>query len=167
VELQLVPLGPVGPGVLELLMNGLPGHLPVQPVVVPIPGRAWGPGLLPSAAAVDALLGVPLPAGAWRLGVTECPMVADDGRRVFGQATLGGPVAVVSLAGLMRPAERLPRRLLISALHELGHLAGVEHCAEPRCVMYPSRSVDHTDRKGPEACAACDARIRAFFAGSA
>jgi archaemetzincin len=165
VVLQLTPLGPVAPGVLESLTGGLPGHLPVQPVVVPTMTIPDGP--LRSAAAVDALLR-DAPQAGWRLGITERTLLSAEERPIVGEATVGGPAAVISLAPLRGATQELfSRRLLVSALHELGHLAGAEHCPDSTCVMYPSREMAETDAKGPRPCAGCDALIRAFFAGGA
>jgi archaemetzincin len=166
VRLELVPLGPVPPAVLERLMRGLPGHLPVQPVIVS--GRS---ALAPPSRSIDALdqlLENSARGRARRLGLTAAPLSGEDGDPVLGEATVGGPVAVISLAPLASDDEALfARRVLVSALHELGHLAGAGHCADPGCVMYASRRVADTDRKGPAPCPRCAGAIRAFFADGA
>ena len=117
---------------------------------------------------VDALLDRaekdPCAAGeCWWLGVAEAELCAPEYDVVFGEATVAGPCAVVGLGSLrgrsVDGGSMLWTRLLTSALHELGHLAGAEHCADPECVMYPSRDVADTDRKGDGYCAGCGDRV--------
>jgi predicted Zn-dependent protease len=101
----------------------------------------------------------------WALAVTEAELCAPGLESVIGEATVGGCCAVVGLARLRaqdgRSAATLRRRLVTEAVHELGHVAGLEHCADPRCVMYPSRDIADTDRKGGEFCRRCRAELAA------
>ena len=78
---------------------------------------------------------------------------------VFGEALLGGRVAVVYTLRLRPeyygdpPDERLfHERLLKEALHELGHAWGLKHCSNPRCVMSFSNSILEVDMKEPRYC---------------
>lgn len=95
----------------------------------------------------------------WLLGVVAAPLHAEDGSRVFGQAAVGGGCAVVSFpardAATDCDAIRSMDRAVKTAVHELAHAAGLGHCADPACVMYPSRDIDDTDRKAAGFCAAC------------
>lgn len=125
-------------------------------------------GQYPSACFVDSLIdradhqGVAEMASVWTLGITDVDLFAPGLEFVFGEATLGGCCAVVSTARL-RPENygeapdrrRFLRRLLVEAVHELGHVAGLDHCTVPRCVMSPSRIIEDSDRKGPDFCPAC------------
>jgi archaemetzincin len=164
-RLRLAPLGSVPPAVIELLTTGLPGFLPVQPVVVYGEEPQWPAGSLPSAVALDSLLRHAGPAPEWWLGISDRPLVDGDGQPVFGEATIGGPAAVLSLPALhTENAASFQHRVLVSALHELGHMAGAPHCADPLCVMYPSRSAAETDAKGPRPCTRCAPLVRSFFA---
>ncbi|HEX9108975.1 MAG TPA: matrixin family metalloprotease, partial [Longimicrobiales bacterium] len=54
-----------------------------------------------------------------------------------------------------RSARVFFRRALTEAMHEIGHMAGLGHCADPGCVMHFSHGVQETDRKGVEFCARC------------
>ena len=110
---------------------------------------------------MDALLeradrGAP---GGWWLGVAEAELCAPGFEVVFGEATVAGPCAVVGLATLRaRTGDGTPPlwpRLVTTAIHELGHLAGADHCADPACVMYPSRDLVDTDQKGNSFCGSC------------
>ncbi len=49
----------------------------------------------------------------------------------------------------------LRRRVLVEAVHELGHALGLGHCEFPGCVMFFSNRIGDTDRKGPGFCFRC------------
>jgi archaemetzincin len=49
----------------------------------------------------------------------------------------------------------LRRRLLVEALHELGHVGGLDHCGEPSCAMAEAATVEDVDRKEPAFCGSC------------
>jgi archaemetzincin len=81
---------------------------------------------------------------------------------VFGEAEVGGSVAVVSTFrlqperyGLGTDAALFHRRLLTEAVHELGHEFGLIHCSEQDCAMHSSSSVEEIDLKGWRLCEAC------------
>lgn len=129
-------------------------------------------GQVLSSAVVDALLDRAEalgrdPARCWTLGLTDADLYAPGLDFVFGEAAMGGGCAVVSLARLREGAGSDPAtfrtRLLTEAVHEVGHLAGLDHCPDPGCVMNRSACVEESDRKGPHPCAAC----RALLSGAA
>jgi archaemetzincin len=86
---------------------------------------------------------------------------------VFGQAQLGGRVAVVSLARLrqefygMAPNQEIfMERTVKEALHETGHTFGLVHCSDQRCAMSLATNVRQIDGKNGAWCATCAARLR-------
>jgi len=102
------------------------------------------------------------------LAVTERDLFIPVLTFVFGQAQLGGRAGVVSLArlrqefyGLPRNDAVLVRRAHKEAMHETGHLFGLVHCADRRCVMSLATSVRQIDAKEAVFCAPCKARLRA------
>lgn len=154
------------------LRHHLPRSLELEPVSGPEIGLAeqWkdpGSGVYDSNRIVDALIEVLAPETSdnhtprpgWTLVLTEADLCAPGRPFVFGEATLGGPIALVSIARLAAPdPEVLRLRTLKEAAHEIGHLAGLEHCPDPRCVMFPSTDLPDTDAKLDTLCSACRER---------
>jgi archaemetzincin len=84
----------------------------------------------------------------------------------FGRARLHGRALVVSLArlgpefyGMAPDREVTARRAAVEVLHELGHVAGLAHCAEPLCLMRLARNVEAIDLRGAAFCGACAAAM--------
>jgi archaemetzincin len=100
--------------------------------------------------------------GGYLLAVTGVDLFAQGLNFVFGEADARVGYAIISLARLRAPylgfpltTERLLRRTLIEAVHEVGHLRGLGHCPRISCVMHFSDSLADTDRKTPDFCVAC------------
>jgi archaemetzincin len=98
----------------------------------------------------------------WTLGVTEADLYMPERNFVFGEATVGGCCALISLARLRPIGASLPNasplfrsRILKEAMHELGHVAGLPHCSRSRCVMSPSDAAEKVDRKEAAFCGVC------------
>ena len=86
---------------------------------------------------------------------------------VFGQADSAAGVALISLKRLRQDFYGLPpneklflERALKEAVHELGHLFGLGHCADTGCVMHFSNSLADTDRKSAAFCQTCRKQLR-------
>ena len=97
------------------------------------------------------------------LGVTSLDLYnpsprADGEGFVFGEARLPGRSGIVST---FRLSAKLPNRQIFDArvkkeaVHELGHMVGLEHCPNPSCVMKKSADVNDTDAKPDEYCSEC------------
>jgi archaemetzincin len=104
------------------------------------------------------------------LGITGHDLFAPVLTYVFGEAQLQGPAAVVSTFrlrpdryGLPPNDDMLARRLLVEAVHELGHTAGLRHCLRPGCAMNGSTYVEDIDLKGPGLCNDCASIFRSSF----
>jgi archaemetzincin len=96
------------------------------------------------------------------VGVTDVDLFVPDAPFVFGDADRGANAAVVSVARLAHgadgkdvPPDRLKRRVLVEAVHEMGTLLGLSQCVDSRCAMYPSHRPSDADRKGPGLCGQC------------
>jgi len=103
--------------------------------------------------------------GTALVGVTALDMAIPIFTFVFGRARVGGRTAVVSLAridpayyGLPASQETLLLRGEAEVLHELGHVAGLIHCREPRCLMSFAGNVEKADARGLAFCRDCAAR---------
>lgn len=92
---------------------------------------------------------------------------------VYGQAQLGGPAAVLSLARLRQEFYGLtPNRPLFlvrirkEVLHEIGHTFGITHCEEPICTMSLSTNIQQLDAKRDEFCESCQILLDDAIKGS-
>ncbi|MBI4773401.1 MAG: zinc metallopeptidase [Deltaproteobacteria bacterium] len=81
---------------------------------------------------------------------------------VFGEAMLGGKVALVSLYRLGKAEgsntpefSTVLERAAKIALHELGHLFNVMHCTDERCLMRFAGNLDDLDRIPFQFCRYC------------
>jgi archaemetzincin len=168
-RLALVPLGAVDDALLHDLAAELAARHPLACTVAarwalqadwrePLTGRCRSSAVLDALAAAEG--------GDRRLGVTEAVLRGEGTGEVFGEADSGTQCAVVSLAPLREGRGSDPHvflaRLLAVAVHELGHLAGLGHCASSRCVMFSSAHIADTDRKGSAFCRACAREGGAF-----
>jgi len=81
---------------------------------------------------------------------------------VFGQASLDQRVGVWSLARFGNPNEEWPvvlRRTLQIAIHETGHMLGIEHCTAFECGMNGVNSLGESDRAPLPFCSDCDLKL--------
>jgi archaemetzincin len=106
------------------------------------------------------------------LGITDRDLFIPILTYVFGEAQLGGTVAVVSTARLRDGAtgggeggETLEERLLKEVMHELGHAFGLHHCDTQRCVMGRSARVSEVDAKTHLLCELCHGELQARHEG--
>lgn len=79
---------------------------------------------------------------------------------VFGLASAEMGVAIVSWCRLRDAVETFAARIAKETVHEVGHLAGLGHCADKSCVMWFSNTLSETDRKGTRFCSMCERRLR-------
>lgn len=101
------------------------------------------------------------------LGITEQDLFIPVLTYVFGEAELGGRVAVVSshrfrdeLYGLPAEPQKMRDRLITESLHELGHTFGLTHCHSTECVMRTSCCAEEIDFKPARFCSPCSERLR-------
>lgn len=103
----------------------------------------------------------------WRLlGVTDYDLYIPILTFVFGEAEMGGRVAIVSTQRLRQEFYGLPGdealfhdRVLKEALHELGHTLDLRHCEDYRCAMAASHAVEWIDLKDAELCESCTTKV--------
>jgi archaemetzincin len=103
-----------------------------------------------------------LPADGLRLGLTALDLTLPILTYVFGEALVGGRVAIVSVFRLGREPGHprkdlglLYERLLKVGLHETAHALGVPHCRRSGCLMRFSYGLEHLDALEPQFCSSC------------
>ncbi len=172
VRLVLMPLGAFPEHLMASLERELPKTLPVTLARVPgIPvPESTRSKFRPSRFRADGLLGFlkgrSEGKGGHILGLTQvdisCTKAPFDDWGIFGYGFCPGPSAVVSTFRLKRNVDkaRLEHRTLATAVHEVGHMLGLDHCEEPNCIMQDAKgSIANTDSStgfGP----GCRTRLR-------
>lgn len=106
------------------------------------------------------------PRGTVTVGLTAKDLGVQVFTFVFGRARRHGRAALVSVArlapefyGLPCDSEVSARRAVAEILHEVSHVAGLEHCRDVSCLMRFSTSVEAIDLRGDSFCAGCAARL--------
>jgi len=96
------------------------------------------------------------------LAISDVDLYVEGLNFVFGEAELGGHLAIISLARLRQSFYGFPEnkplfleRAKKEAIHEFGHTFGLRHCPDSICVMHFSNSLRDTDRKRTSFCSRC------------
>lgn len=169
-EIKIVPIGDVYSELLEYLELTLPGSFEAPCVVL---AETLDPRVGYNAArrqyhSTQLLARLKLfdQGGGKILGVTEVDLFIPIFTFVFGEAQVGGPLALMSTHRLQQQFYGLPEnresyfaRAEKEATHELGHAFGLPHCRSFDCVMRFSNSVEEVDLKPCKFCQLCEARL--------
>jgi archaemetzincin len=175
---DLLPVGGLPPATLEALAARLsrrvevachvlpPGALPVRR----IPNRDQ----LDANALLEAVEARANSDSRLLVGVTGEDIAVPVFTFVFGLARQGGRACVVSLArtdpsfyGLPPDPALRDERAVAEVLHEIGHLATLEHCPDRGCVMSFAGNVERVDIRGSRFCPTCAERLPHWLRGPA
>ena len=91
------------------------------------------------------------------LGIVDVDLYVPGLDFVFGEADAENGLAVVSITRLKEDAPDggvFLSRVIKEAVHETGHLYGLRHCPDEKCVMFYSNCLEDTDRKSDKLCPA-------------
>lgn len=174
-RLRLVPIGDPDMGVVESVVAPLRHTLEVPCAVEEInldPSVAYHPER--DQYHSSELIGImsPIDDGEGHiLAITPVDLYIPILTYVFGEAQVGGRLAIVSyhrlrqtFYGLPQNPELLRDRLLKECLHELGHTRGLHHCQNYECVMASAFSVERIDIREPDYCSECRLQVLAVRA---
>ncbi len=166
--LYLIPVGHVQYSLMERLAKSLEGRFSVACKIgreFQIPPEAYDRkhDQYHSSLILKRLKGfLPQMDGALSLGITEHDLYVPSLNFVFGEANPENGIAIISLQrlrqeyyGLDENEETLHRRMVTEAVHELGHVYGLMHCSNPKCVMFFSNTLADTDKKSDKFCEKC------------
>jgi archaemetzincin len=164
-EILLVPIGAVPPEVCGWLMDALPSVLGCTCRMAPaMPHPAFALNPRRAQYSADAILAqVDVGEARYALAIADLDLYVPQLNFVFGLADRAAARVIIALPRLRQSFYGLPDNLSLfcgrvvkEAVHELGHVQGLEHCHDRRCVMAFSNSLADTDYKGQEFCERCN-----------
>ena len=175
---DLLPVGPLPPGTLEALASRLSRRVELACHV--LPPRELPLRRIPKRDQIDAnalLEAVEARAASdsrLLVGVAAEDIAVPLFTFVFGLARQGGRACVVSLArtdpsfyGLPPDPDLRDERAVAEILHEMGHLATLEHCPDRGCLMSFAGNIERVDTRGGRFCASCRERLPHWLRGPA
>ena len=173
---HLLPVGTVLPGALDALAARLSRRVELACHVLPprelpvrhLPNRDQ----LDAGALLEALEARATADAGLLVGVTGEDIAVPVFTFVFGLARQGGRACVVSLArtdplfyGLPPDPALRDERAVAEILHEVGHLATLEHCPDRGCLMSFAGNIERVDTRGSRFCPACAERLPHWLRG--
>jgi archaemetzincin len=175
---DLLPVGTLAPPVLQSIAARL-SRLIELPVHVLAPDeletrKIAGREQLDAGTLLEAVEGRAVRSGRLLVGLTADDVAVPVFTFVFGLARQGGKACIVSLAradpsfyGLPADPDLRDRRVVSVVVHELGHLAGLEHCTDRACLMSFAGNIERVDTRGSRFCDGCGSRLPRWLRGSA
>jgi archaemetzincin len=165
-RIRLVQIGDPDNGIVESVIEPLEIALEVPCIVDQVsldPAVAYHPERDQYHSSELIATMIPMDDGfAHVVGITPVDLYIPILTYVFGEAQVGGRLAIVSyhrlrqtFYGLPSDSDLLRDRLVKECLHELGHTCGLHHCHDYECVMASAFSVERIDIRFPGYCPDC------------
>ena len=159
-DIELIPLGQVDPLAIAVVAANLQALLGLNTrirSVRPDPEYAYIPTRQQfNAIKIIKQLSQETREVYFQIGVTNLDICTPILTFVFGESQLGGNTALVSLNRLRGSGKDLAyERVAKISVHEVGHILGLEHCWEVRCLMHFSRDVAQLDSLPLSFCETC------------
>jgi len=162
--LDLIPYGEIDPLALSVLAANLQAVLGLPTRVRPdrpLPEDSFIPVRYQyDAVKIVGSLDRERDGARFRMGVIQRDLCIPILTYVYGESQLGGRAAVISLHRLHHIDRQVTfERGAKIAIHEAGHLLGLEHCREPGCLMRFSKQLEQLDLLPMRFCSACEYEI--------
>ena len=164
-EIALVPFGDIEGEILDFLKEELAKKFSSSFSIYPklkIPERAFNPRREQFLSSIFLHELEKVKGKSKYLGITDVDLYEKRLNFIFGEAELGGRVALISLArlreefyGKEKNEKLLKERSLKEAVHELGHTFGLKHCRNFPCVMCFSNTIMEVDKRSSDFCPFC------------
>ncbi len=93
----------------------------------------------------------------YKIGVVNVDIYSQSMNFIFGLADPLRKAALISTYRL--GGDRIIERVSKEVIHEIGHLLGLTHCSNPKCVMCFSNTIENADDKYIDFCKTCRSKI--------
>ena len=101
------------------------------------------------------------------LGIVNVDLYSPEYEFVYGEADVNSGVATLSTHRLISKNPNnhsdirlFEERIIREAIHEVGHLYGLDHCRNPQCVMRTCTCLAEVDEAGNALCDECGNKLK-------